>query len=80
MKILVEQEGIDINSRDKVCFIKFIFPNNIWNFFKLLWTALIFASENENIEILKILIKQKGINLNAKDNFYLNRLIFQYNK
>ena len=40
--------------------------NNISNFFKLLWTALLYASNNGHTEIVKILAAQKGIDLNAK--------------
>ena len=46
VKILVKQEGIDINAKakDRVYSNNFIFQNNIWNFFKLFWTALMLAS------------------------------------
>ena len=40
VKILVEQEGIDINAKNKIYFNNFMFQNNIWNFFKLFETAL----------------------------------------
>ena len=42
VKILIEQEGIDINAKNNfVYFNNLIFQNNIWNFFKLFKTALI---------------------------------------
>ena len=55
MKILVEQEGIDVNAKSNVCFNNLIFRNNIWNFFKLFRTALIWASGKGHTEIVKIL-------------------------
>ena len=88
VKILVKQEGIDINAKDvffvlfEVYFNYFIFQNNIWNFFKLFQTVLIRASKvdmsetcEKNIEIVKLLLEQKGIDVNSKD-FYLFYLIF----
>ena len=44
-----------------------MFLNNIWEFIKLLWTALMRASANGHTEIVKILLEQKGIDINAKD-------------
>ena len=79
VKILVEQEGIDINAKDIVYFNNIIFQNDIWNFFKLFRTALIWAYLNGHTEIVKILVKQEGIEINAKDNVYFNNLIFQNN-
>ena len=64
VKILVEQEGIDINAKDDV-YLEF--QNNIWNFFKLFNTALICASKNGHTEIVKILVEQEGIDINAKN-------------
>ena len=55
VNILVEQEGIDINAKDKVYFNDFLFQNNIWNFFKIFETALMYASSNGYSEIVKIL-------------------------
>ena len=66
VKILVEQEEIDINAKNNFYFNNFIFQNNIWNFFKLFKTVLIIASENDHIEIVKILVEQEGIDINAK--------------
>ena len=43
VKIFVEQEGIDINAKNIVYFNNLLFQNNIWNFFKLFETALIWA-------------------------------------
>ena len=68
VKILVEQKGIDINAKDDVYFIKLTFQNNIWNLFKLFKTALILASENGHTKIVKILVEQEGIDINAKDD------------
>ena len=44
-----------------------MFENNIWNFIKLLWTALMQASDRGQKGIVKIFVEQKGININAKD-------------
>ena len=55
MKILVEQEGIDINAKNKAYFDNLIFQNNVWNLFKLFRTSLIKASENGRTETVKIL-------------------------
>ena len=44
-----------------------MFHNDIWKHFKLHRTALIFASEYGHKETVKILVKQKGIHINAKD-------------
>ena len=79
MKILVEQEGIDINAKDRVYFNNLIFQNNIWSFFKLFGTALMIASERGHTEIVKILVEQEGIDINAKNNVYFNNLRFQNN-
>ena len=49
VKIIVEQEGIDINARNKVYFNNLLFQNNIWSFFKLFETALMKASWNGHI-------------------------------
>ena len=68
VKILVEKEGNDINSKDRVYFNNFGFQNNIWSFFKLFETALILAYEYGHTEIVKILVEQEGIDINAKEN------------
>ena len=53
-----------------------MFQNHIWNFFKLLCTALMYASKNGHTEIVKIFIEQEGININAKDIYlYLSLFI-----
>ena len=46
IKYILEQEGIDINTKNKVYLNNLIFQNNIWNFFKLFETTLIWASWN----------------------------------
>ena len=79
VKILVEQEGIDINAKNDVYFNNFLFQNDIWNFFKLFWTALIIASGKGHTEIVKILVEQERIDINAKNKVYFNNLIFQNN-
>ena len=76
MKILVEQEGININAKDNVYFNNIIFQNNIWNLF---FTALILASQNGHNEIVKILVEQEGIDINAKDDVYFKNFGFQNN-
>ena len=73
VKILLEQEGIDINSKDISFFLisayfnYFVFKNYIWDYFKLFGTALMFASCNGNTEIVKILLEKEGIDINTKD-------------
>ena len=44
-----------------------MFGDYVWNFFKLLWTALMRASGKGHIEIVEILVEQEGIDINAKD-------------
>ena len=44
-----------------------MFENSIWKFFKLLWVALMHASNKGHTEIVKILVEQEGIDINAKD-------------
>ena len=74
VKILVEQEGIDINAKNKVYFNNFLFQNNIWNFIKLFETALIWASFNGHTEIVKILVEQEGIDNYPKN---IGTFVFQ---
>ena len=50
-----------------IYFNYFIFQNNIWEFIKLLYTALMKAFDNGYTEIVKILVEQEGIDINAKD-------------
>ena len=66
-KILVKQEGIDINEKDNVYFNNLKFQSNIWNFFKLFKTALIYVSENGYTKIVKVHVEQEGIDINAKN-------------
>ena len=68
MKILVEQEGIDINAKDNFHYNNLIFQNNIWCFFKLFKTALMIAYLKGHTKIVKILVEQEGIDINAKNN------------
>ena len=80
VKFIFKQEGIDINAKNDFYFNNLKFQNNIWDFFKLFKTALIFASFNSHPEIVKILVEQEGIDINAKDNYvYFNNLGFQNN-
>ena len=44
-----------------------IFQNNIWNCFKLLCKALIVASSKCYTKIVKLLLEQEGIDINAQD-------------
>ena len=37
------------------------------------------VSKNGHTEIVKILVEQEGIDINAKDEVYFNNLIFQNN-
>ena len=73
----IHAEGIDDSNKDKVYFNNLMFQNNIWNFFKLFRTALIYASEKGHTEIVKILVEQEGIDINAKDDIYFNNFLFQ---
>ena len=43
-----------------------MFQNNSWKFIKLLSTALMYASVCGHAEIVKILLEQNGIDINAK--------------
>ena len=71
VKLFVQQKGIDINAKNIVYFIQLIFQSNIWYLFKLFISALMFAAQNGHTEIVKLLLKQKGIDFNAKDVFLL---------
>ena len=62
-----------------VYFNNLVFQNNIRDFFKLFETALIWASQNGHTEIVKILVKQEGIDINAKNEIYFNNLKIQNN-
>ena len=65
----------------RIVFIKIYFnnlkiQNYIWNLFKLFDTALIWASEKGNTEIVKMLVEQDGIDINAKNiYFFLSKFI-----
>ena len=71
VKLLLKQKVIDINAKSNVYLCYSMFYNGIWTFLKLFWTALISASANNSFEIVKLLLQQKGIDINAKDNIYL---------
>ena len=71
VKLLLEQKGIDINAKNVVYFNQLRFQSNFWYLFKLLLSALMIAAEKGHIEIVKLLLEQKGIDLNAKDVFLL---------
>ena len=43
-----------------------MFQNDIWKIFKLLWTALMKASEKGHTKTAKMLVEQEGIDINAK--------------
>ena len=66
VKLLLEQEGIDVNA-NYFYFNSIIFQNNIWNLFQLYMTALMYASEKGFIEIVKLLLEQEGIDINSKN-------------
>ena len=42
-----------------------MFQNNVWNFIKLLWTPLIWATYNGRTETVKVLLDKNGIEFNA---------------
>ena len=48
-----------------------LFQNRVWNFFKLLWTAVIYASKEGHTEIVIMLVEHEGIDTNAKDIWLL---------
>ena len=52
-----------------------MFGDYIWKYFILFHTALMFASYIGSAEIIKMLVKQEGIDINAKD-IYLCLSIF----
>ena len=52
-----------------------IFQNDFWELLKLFRTALMLASDNGHVEIVKMLVEQEGIDINAK-GVYLFHLIF----
>ena len=57
-------------------YFNYLFQNNIWKFFNLLWTALMIASVYGHTEIVKILVEQEGIDINAKTvKFFLSIFI-----
>ena len=43
-----------------------MFRGHFWKFFKLLWTPLMRAVDKGQTEIVKMLVEQKGIDINAK--------------
>ena len=43
-----------------------MFQNNKWKLYKLLFTSLIYASQKGHTEIVKMLLEQEGIDVNAK--------------
>ena len=53
-----------------------MFQNNKWKLYKLLFTSLIFASLNGHTEIVKMLLEQEGIDINAQDTkLFLSKFI-----
>ena len=44
-----------------------MFQSNIWNLLKLFWTALNLAFTCNQKEIVKLLLEQERIDVNAKD-------------
>ena len=49
----------------------FIFQNNTWKLFKLFNTAFILSSQKDHLEIVKLLLEQKGIDI-MKDKLHKN--------
>ena len=43
------------------------FQNYFWDLFKLFNTALIWAAQTGKTEIVKLLLEQEGIDINAKN-------------
>ena len=52
-----------------------MFRSNIWNFFKLLWTALMAASGKGYFQVVELLLEQDGFDINDRD-IYLFPLTF----
>ena len=48
-----------------------MFPNNIWSLFKIFQTAFIKAVQKSNVDIVKLIFEQGGVNINEKDVYLL---------
>ena len=48
-----------------------IFQDKIWNLFNTFFTALMSASRYGNVEIVKLLLEHKGIDVNAQTIYFL---------
>ena len=56
-----------------------MFYKNIWNLYKCFFTALINACKIGDVEIVKLLLRQEEIDLNAKDiSFIPSMLISEF--
>ena len=81
VRILLEQDGIDINLSDidffysKFGFINLMFQKDIRNFFIYNTTPLICACRSGQLAVVRLLIEQEAIDINKKD-VYLFFLIF----
>ena len=53
-----------------------MYQNNIWELLKLFETALIIATQMGNTKIVKILLEQEGININANDIDLFHSILF----
>ena len=80
IKLLLSQEGIDINSKDiwnhkifiifksNVFFYKIKYLNDLWNLTQVFnWMALMIAAYEVYTDIVELLLRQEGIDVNSKD-------------
>ena len=78
VKLLLEQEGIEINSKDIYSlYLKFISLISIWNKFKLFFTAFLYACLNGHTEIASLLMEQEGIDEETKDYLFLLMIVLK---
>ena len=69
VKLLLAQEGIDINAKNKIVYFnKLRFLYNTWNLLKLFQTAFMCAACKNSTEIVKSILEQEGVDINAKDD------------
>ena len=47
------------------------FPNNIWNSYRICYTALIYAAQHGFRDVVRTLLENEEIDVNAKDIFLL---------
>ena len=68
LKMLLNDERIQINIKDNIIFLiskLFLF---IWNMFNLFWNLFHWASQSDNLDIVKYLIDLPNLCINDKDS------------